>query len=110
MEPIRNRPGKYAFLFRPSLLRDIPEQVRGSVLHIYSMWSGYLRRPDWREALLHPMIGRMEQVHASGHAAVSDLAWLCERIRPKMVAPNKPPSSKLRGIKRIKIYLIAKQA
>ena len=77
-------------LFRPSMIRDV-EQARcleGARL-VYSMWQGYLERPeqraflDWLERRRMPL----EVVHTSGHASVRDLVRLRRAFDGARVIP-----------------------
>ena len=78
---------KYVFLFRPSMTRNLPDCGTGKARLVYSMWTGYLDRPEWSQTLQDPRIGSFEKVHVSGHASLEDLIRLCQAIKPKRIIP-----------------------
>lgn len=60
------------------------DRYRGRDRVIYSMWSGYLRG-DTRNEGLAEFLRREELtfLHTSGHASASDVAALCDAVKPK---------------------------
>ena len=56
---------------------------------LYSMWHGYLDRPDCTKcrAALEHLVCSFAEYHTSGHVFVQDCQKFVERIQPKCVVP-----------------------
>lgn len=80
----------WVFLFRPSLLGELSSSqcLVGSRL-VYSLWPGYLDRPDNRMLRDRLAVDGIEitLVHTSGHASVDDLKRLVAALRPRHLVP-----------------------
>ena len=89
-EQIKKEANKSVMLFRPSMRTDLEKAhcIEDATL-IYSMWSGYLERDqyrplrDWLDEKSIPLV----HCHTSGHAPISDLKRLANAIAPKMLVP-----------------------
>lgn len=83
-------PSRHVLLSRPSMLkRDLAGTLPPGTLGLYSMWSGYLGRPDWVDAqhALSVTNGKFVMCHTSGHAAVPDLVRLIRDLKPRRIVP-----------------------
>jgi ribonuclease J len=80
----------WVFLFRPSLLEslDASDCLVGSQL-IYSLWPGYLNRPENQVLQARLASGGIviNHVHTSGHASIRDLQRLVAALKPRRVIP-----------------------
>lgn len=59
-------------------------------LGIYSMWHGYLYQSETLRNLksyLEEKDVRIEELHTSGHATISELTDLANALNPKMIIP-----------------------
>ncbi len=89
-QEISEQQGDVVFLLRPSMRRDlehIPNLKAGS--YIYSMWSGYLQKPDvkkFKESLESRGFS-FHQIHTSGHADVKTLKQMVGAVEPKNLVP-----------------------
>lgn len=90
MEEVRSNPSRYVMVFRPSMLESdfngkLPEASRC----LYSRWTGYLDRPEWRDiqSMLQNAGGDLMEAHISGHIYSSDIADLIQQINAKLVIP-----------------------
>jgi ribonuclease J len=89
-EQIKEEANKSVMLFRPSMRTDLEKAdcLEDATL-IYSMWSGYLDRDqyrplsDWLDEKSIPLV----HCHTSGHAPISDLKRLANALAPKMLVP-----------------------
>ena len=89
-DQIRKKANKSVMLFRPSMRKDLEKAdcLKDATL-IYSIWSGYLKRDqyrplvDWLDKKSIPLV----YCHTSGHAPVSDLKRLADALAPKMLVP-----------------------
>ena len=80
---------KYVLPARPSTFaldfRDIPTESK----FIYSLWSGYLEKPEWK--LLRERVraagNRFVHCHTSGHIFPEDIKRFIETLQPKMLIP-----------------------
>lgn len=82
--------GRFVVTLRPNVLRDLERTLdlrAGQV--VWSMWEGYLAqesgRPTREFAERHGL--PVTQLHASGHATVSDLQRLVAALAPEKVVP-----------------------
>ncbi|MFC1580073.1 MBL fold metallo-hydrolase [Thermodesulfobacteriota bacterium] len=82
---------KAVMLIRPGFLRDIKRflSLEGSSW-VYSMWRGYFERSkplrDLREYLEEKQV-RIEYLHTSGHASLSDLKKMVDALNPETIVP-----------------------
>jgi ribonuclease J len=95
--PTRIYPGQLSaeanhsvMLFRPSMIRDLAAaKCLQDARLIYSLWPGYLKRPESRD-LLNDLEGRGVPVavcHASGHAPLKDLQRFARAIAARVLVP-----------------------
>lgn len=89
-EEIGDHPDKYVMIVRPSMRKDL-ERITGldGGNLIYSMWEGYLKKPDTKKFLQY-FEGRkftIHKVHTSGHADIDTLKQIVEAINPKNIVP-----------------------
>jgi ribonuclease J len=90
MDEIRSDPRRFVMLFRPSMLEsDFGTRLPNDTLCLYSRWSGYLDRPDWRSvlAVLNNAGGKILEVHTSGHIFARDITTLIRETDAKRVIP-----------------------
>ena len=83
-------PARHVLLSRPSMLtRDLGGTLPAQTLGLYSMWSGYLARPEWQAAqkTIAATNGKFIECHTSGHAAVPDLVQLIRDLHPRRIVP-----------------------
>jgi len=83
-------PQRYVMLFRPRMFADdfggqIPEGSRC----LYSYWSGYLDKPEWKEcvAVLKQAGAEVIPCHTSGHIFAQDILRFVNAIKPHKVVP-----------------------
>lgn len=89
-EEISRQPDKYVMIVRPSMQKDL-EYISGidGGNMIYSMWEGYLKKPDTKrfiEYFEHRNFS-IHHIHTSGHADVDTLKRMIEAINPKNIVP-----------------------
>jgi len=90
MEELLDAPSKHLMVFRPSMLdSDFDGTLPTGATCLYSRWTGYLEKPDWKQAKekLAEAEGTLVEVHTSGHILSSDIARFVEAISPKTVVP-----------------------
>ena len=90
MEEILDTPSKSLMVFRPSMLEpDFGGVLPTGAACLYSRWTGYLEKPDWKQTKekLDEAGGHLAEVHTSGHILSSDIARFVEAISPKTVVP-----------------------
>lgn len=90
MEDIRSNPSRYVMLFRPSMLEsDFGGSLPDGSRCLYSRWSGYLDRPDWKpvKAVLAKANGDLIEAHTSGHIFYDDIIELIGQIEATTVIP-----------------------
>ena len=90
MEEIQATPSHYIMVFRPSMLEpDFGGVFSSGTLCLYSRWTGYLEKPDWKQTKekIDEAEGMLAEVHTSGHILSSDIARFVEAISPKTVVP-----------------------
>lgn len=83
-------PKRYVMLFRPKMLEaDFPDGLPEHTRCIYSYWSGYLDKEDWRVAKVNlaGAAGDLIERHTSGHIFRRDVADFVRRINPRLVIP-----------------------
>lgn len=89
-EQIKEVANKSVMLFRPSMRTDLEKAdcLKDATL-IYSMWSGYLERDQYRHlrVWLDEKSIPLVHCHTSGHAPISDLKRLANALAPKMLVP-----------------------
>ena len=90
MDEIAADPSKYLMIFRPSMLEsDFGGTLPPGTACLYSSWSGYLEKSDWKTtaAKLKTAAGRLIEVHTSGHMLSSDIVRFVKAISPTTVIP-----------------------
>jgi ribonuclease J len=90
MGEIQATPSRYIMVFRPSMLEaDFDGTLPTGATCLYSRWTGYLEKPDWKQAKekIDEADGMLAEVHTSGHILSSDIARFVEAISPKTVVP-----------------------
>ncbi len=90
MADILAEPAKHMMVFRPSMTApDFGDCLPACVRVLYSMWAGYLDKPDW--VTLKQQVaaagGAVIPAHASGHIHVEDLKKLVSGLNAKAVVP-----------------------
>lgn len=90
LDEIYKNPKRFVMVFRPSMLAlDFKEYLPAETSCLYSLWHGYLERPDWvqcRDALERRGCSFAEY-HTSGHVYVEDCVKFVEAIQPKLIVP-----------------------
>ena len=90
MDEITAHPSKYLMIFRPSMLEpDFDGTLPIGTTCLYSSWSGYLEKSDWKTTAekLKAADGRLIEVHTSGHMLSSDIVSFVKAISPTTVVP-----------------------
>lgn len=82
-DEIMAHPGHY--FLKISNFSDLLKQLEQCSV-IYSMWSGYLEEPKYRDIKHHPKITFYE-IHTSGHAVRKDLQRFAAALKPKRLIP-----------------------
>jgi ribonuclease J len=85
---IRNNPGKYVVVMRPSMLRHIRPNLKVPKANVVtSMWKEYEKDSEpffnWVDANGY----NRKQIHTSGHADMVSLKIIADFIRPKVIIP-----------------------
>mgnify|MGYP001558474077 CR=1 FL=1 len=90
LETVLAAPGKYAMLFRPSMVDllfngELPRNARC----IYSYWHGYLKNPEWIDlkSKLAKAGGDFDECHTSGHIFADDIVKFVQAVNPTWVTP-----------------------
>lgn len=83
IEEITAEPSRY--FLKISNFSDLPEKL-GKCGVLYSIWSGYLEEPKYRDIRQHPNVD-FREIHTSGHAVCADLKRLAAAVQPKRLAP-----------------------
>jgi ribonuclease J len=81
---------RYVMLFRPSMLKlDFSGKLPQRTLCLYSMWPGYLVKPEFKDlrAALKKADGELSECHTSGHIIADDLVEFVKAINPRHVVP-----------------------
>ena len=89
-DEISNQSDKIVMMVRPSMQKDLEhiQGIDGGNL-IYSMWEGYLQKPDTGKFIDY-LKGRnftIHKIHTSGHADTRTLKQMVEAIKPKYIVP-----------------------
>ena len=90
MKEIAAEPSKYLMIFRPSMLEpDFDGTLPIGTTCLYSSWTGYLKKPDWKQTKrkLDEAGGTLNEVHTSGHILSSDIIPFVKAISPKTIVP-----------------------
>jgi ribonuclease J len=90
IEEITADPSKYLMIFRPSMLEpDFGGTLPVRTTCLYSSWSGYLEKPDWKNAIakVKDADGKLIEVHTSGHILSSDIVRFVNSISPTTIVP-----------------------
>ena len=87
-EEILAAPGRFAMMFRASMIPDFAGAALGGGCLIYSLWPGYLERDrtDLRVWARDRQIA-FHIVHSSGHADLCDLQRMAAALQPKRLVP-----------------------
>jgi ribonuclease J len=89
-EEIGLQSDKIVMIVRPSMQKDF-EHIFGIVGGnlIYSMWEGYLQKPDTRKFMDYLTNRKFEtfNIHTSGHADTETLKKMVEALKPKHIVP-----------------------
>lgn len=97
-EELATRARELVVTFRASMIRELQQAACLQAAAVaWSMWAGYLERPDSARLLTWLETNRigLEVVHASGHASVTDLQWLASALDPSVVVPIHTASPEL---------------
>ncbi len=87
---ILNHPEKYVLISGPSMIAaDFESAVPIATLGVYSMWSGYLTKPDWVAVrdVIQKAPGDFVECHASGHISVPDIKKFVAGVNPARILP-----------------------
>ena len=90
-------PDRYTMLFRPSMLNlDFGGKLPQHTMCLYSLWSGYLVKPEYQElkAALKKAEGELSECHTSGHIFAEDLVKFVKTVNPRLVVPVHTESAK----------------
>jgi ribonuclease J len=89
-EEISKNAGSVAMIIRPSMQKDLEHinGIDGGNL-IYSMWDGYLQKPDVQKLVryLKDRGFSLHHIHTSGHADLQTLEDMINAIRPEKIVP-----------------------
>jgi ribonuclease J len=81
---------KIVMIVRPSMQKDLEliAGIDGGNL-VYSMWEGYLQKPDTRKFMDYLSNRKFEifKIHTSGHADTETLKKMVEALKPKHIVP-----------------------
>ena len=81
-------PDRYVMLFRPSMLKlDFGGELPENTMCLYSMWPGYLAKPEYRALQTALKKGELSECHTSGHIFGDDLVEFVNAINPHQVVP-----------------------
>ena len=83
-------PDRYVMLFRPSMLDlDFGGKLPLHTMSLYSMWPGYLEKPEFKDlrAALKKADGELSECHTSGHIFADDLVEFVKAINARQVVP-----------------------
>lgn len=89
-DEILRDPEKYVMVSRPSMIaEDFESNVPVATLGVYSMWSGYLAKPEWVNLrdIIQGTPGDFVECHSSGHISLSDIKKLVGDLRPATILP-----------------------
>lgn len=90
LDQILREPQLYVMVSRPSMIQeDFASQLPIATTGIYSMWSGYLSKPEWQDVaeVIRKTGGDFLEYHASGHIRIGDLLSFVTHIAPTRVFP-----------------------
>lgn len=85
---IRNNQGKYVVVMRPSMLKDIRQNLKVLKANVItSMWEGYEKNStdffEWVDVQGYDK----KHIHTSGHADIKSLKMIADYINPKEIIP-----------------------
>src|SRR6266702_112391 len=83
LDEIMAQPGRY--FLKISNFSDLLKKLEQCCV-IYSMWSGYLEEPKYREIKQNPKVD-FHEIHTSGHAIREDLQRFAAALKPKRLIP-----------------------
>lgn len=90
LDDILRQPNRYVMMFRPSMLgSDFPDRLPERVRCLYSYWTGYLAKDDWRKARtwLAAAAGKLVEHHTSGHIFREHMSRFALALNPGLVIP-----------------------
>jgi len=90
LDEILRDPENFVLVSRPSMIEaDFGSSVPMATLGVYSMWSGYLAKPEWVNLrnIIQQAPGDFVECHASGHISVSDIKKFVTALSPKKILP-----------------------
>lgn len=88
-DQVKAQQDKILMIARPSMQRDIEIIGLENGVFIYSLWSGY-RDSEYQkkfENQLNKSGFTISELHTSGHATVSDILKVMEKLKPKQIIP-----------------------
>jgi ribonuclease J len=89
-EELRADPGQFVMTCRASMLPDLrAARCLDAAAGVWSLWPGYLQMPAGVEFEAQLMADGIDlhQIHASGHATVTDLQRLAVAVNPRALVP-----------------------
>lgn len=90
MGEILRDPERYVMVSRPSMIAtDFGSTAPMGTLGVYSMWSGYLGKPEWEKVrdIIQSAPGDFVECHASGHIRINDIVSFVKYVAPNCVVP-----------------------
>jgi len=90
MDEIIGNPSRHLMVFRPSMLdSDFDGNIPNETVCLYSTWTGYLDRPDWKRTkeTIEAASGKVIEAHTSGHILSRDIIRFVKSISPNAVVP-----------------------
>lgn len=82
-DEVMAQPGRY--FLKISNFSDLLKKLEQCSV-IYSMWSGYLEEPKYRDIKQHPKVD-FHEIHTSGHAIRKDLQRFAAALKPERLIP-----------------------
>jgi len=86
---ISDHPGQIVMLTRSSMIKDLEKISLDGGNVIFSMWEGYLEKPDTKRLLdyLNGCNFALYKIHTSGHADIDALKKMVDAVKPKNIVP-----------------------
>ncbi len=88
-ETLKAKQNDVVMMVRPSMLKDLEKCDLQNGIFVYSLWEGYRDskyQKDFEEYLSKQGF-EIVSFHTSGHASVSDIRKVIDKLRPKKIAP-----------------------